>query len=950
MPSSSVRVARIMLGWDVDAAGEKKVIDSSRRVEQSLSRVTAPPQGRKHTSQILGEELDKLARNRALKDVAGDFDRAYKAGANLETISRVTTLRLAALGATDKEIASVAQQMARAVEETDRLAASAANAKAQITSIPSAPPGALTRRLTLAQSEEDPAGDLGSLRQSIGGGTRNRFSGANLSRIGSELRMLPSIRIPGLGIGTDAAANLIRVGGAASTVMEKTGTSLLTVGKAAGIAGLGLTATILALKAFDSEMEQFRRGIATSVQSLSDIIQALLNDTTREARERLAKIQREQAARTTEMQTLRAALGDAFIDPGETFLERMVRPTTLRQEFALFASNQAGGGQIQERFNQLAAESEKAEKDIANLTAQLELGGFAVNDFTAFMEEFNATFNPEPPSLVEQAVGFRELGERIITSFAEGLLAGARERLEARREAVFAQAEEAGGNRTENLRYAQMSVEQLKATADDLGGATLAAADAMDVIVRSGDQSEEAKDKIQQYGDVIRQNGDDVNRILTIFLPLARAREAEEAAIRSTIDALNERVALEMQAFDLLHSGTVEGIDQQIAARRVEQEALSRTIPELQALAGTSDEARKAFEQAQARIGAINDELKLLTTLRPDVAARQFREASEEMGRQLEADVLNIERARDQRIAQIRAELPDKEAKIVADGNDQLLKLAERHNVDEVKARRDLQRELAKIDSDIANATAERDAVAAFKLEQQKGQEEDAADDREQERDEAYERELRDLAQNIDKRLRAERDGAQKAIDQEYAKARAEVDLKRQAASAELEGLRSSLFAQYGLNNQYWNAAIALAARAVSAISQQQVQPPRQIIVPDYTYSYANGGSSGSVTGSGIQPIRYTRAGGGRLYPYADTLVGEFGPEVVRIPTEGHVYTMSQYRELTRLPAQESLPMAAGYGSGAGGPMSVSLRIDGPALASLMDGRAVRIVGQVLDR
>lgn len=52
--------------------------------------------------------------------------------------------------------------------------------------------------------------------------TEGGSAGSGLRRVGRELRSLPSVQIPGTGIGTDAVANIIRVGGAFTDLTAKT--------------------------------------------------------------------------------------------------------------------------------------------------------------------------------------------------------------------------------------------------------------------------------------------------------------------------------------------------------------------------------------------------------------------------------------------------------------------------------------------------------------------------------------------------------------------------------------------------------------------------------------------------------------------------------------------------------------------------------------------------------
>src|SRR5690606_6337243 len=93
---------------------------------------------------------------------------------------------------------------------------------------------------------------------------------------------------------------------------------------------------------------------------------------------------------------------------------------------------------------------------------------------------------------------------------------------------------------------------------------------------------------------------------------------------------------------------------------------------------------------------------------------------------------------------------------------------------------------------------------------------------------------------------------AGKAIRLEQQKAQAEIDMRIAAHNAEIRLLQSALSAEYALQQQFWNASLALARRTVEQISQQRVStPPQNVLIPNAVYIPPPTLSSGSSGGGG---------------------------------------------------------------------------------------------------
>lgn len=139
-------------------------------------------------------------------------------------------------------------------------------------------------------------------------------SGNRLARIGSELRALPSTQVPGLGIGTDQVASILRLSGALGQVSEKVGvvTTVATAltpalgATAAGIAGIAVAAAPfvialagigLALKALADQAAEEAAAINAIVDAQRSVAQDIANGlTTVEAEEKLKTLNAQRQA------------------------------------------------------------------------------------------------------------------------------------------------------------------------------------------------------------------------------------------------------------------------------------------------------------------------------------------------------------------------------------------------------------------------------------------------------------------------------------------------------------------------------------------------------------------------------------------------------------------------------------------------------------------------------
>lgn len=223
------------------------------------------------------------------------------------------------------------------------------------------------------------AGAFDSAQSGASGGGGNR-----LASFGNQLRSLPSTQIPGLGIGTDAIANVLRLGGALGGVSEKVGlvTTVATAltpalgATAAGIVGitvaaapfvLAIAAIGLALKALGDQAAKEADTINSIIDAQRSVAQDIANGlTTDEAEEKLRVLNAE-----------RKAEADLLAKNQQVYREN------IENQGALTAVIKATSGAEEALSGQIATSTENVtnyDTQIAALTLATQNGSLAAND------------------------------------------------------------------------------------------------------------------------------------------------------------------------------------------------------------------------------------------------------------------------------------------------------------------------------------------------------------------------------------------------------------------------------------------------------------------------------------------------------------------------------------------------------------------------------------------
>lgn len=714
--------------------------------------------------------------------------------------------------------------------------------------------------------------------------TTARAGTNSLSRIGQNLYAMPSIPIPGTGLTTDMLGKVARSLGGVGVTLGTLGTVAAIAAPAVAIAAIAindmnqkLAAGQQAAKAFIAAQDAYYRAVATSTTK--------------------------QLEAAIEAQELEVRIAQAKYDA----LDQIVTQSfaAARAEMPAIASLVGG---ITELFN---------------------VGG---------MNDYRAALSSASQELFNQNTLLRMLegGLRDGATAANDMAEYERQLADARTKAILMGADRARENIAQEAEFSRLSSQQIQerirryqednaafeagmaglispfgATLDDIS---------RDIsrFVREGQDSEQALrtalvagdiptdiiDKIVEYRRQLDENKEDINSLLATYYPLAVQREREAEAMRDIVSAIDDRITADQRAAELMREGTADQIDTRITALNDERAAIMRNMPALKAQAEASDEGADALNRYTARLAEINGELAQLEGIRPKVALRQFREETEALTQSLQSDVAKIRADRDKKIADIRADLAAKEleaertrAEALTEARDKAQ--AERED-QEAQHQDNLRRIISRSNAMITNAAANRDALAAWLAQQQRNEElaeeQRANAKRVKEIQKREGEQLKVIEKRYSDQLRTAQQAAQRAITLEVQKAQAEIALRGQAYNAELQQLQSALFAQYGLQNQFWAATYNLAARTVASISGIQVQAARTTQLANlYT-----------------QPKVKKYASGGYPSVGQTVLVGENGPELARFMSPARVYSNEQTRAMAGGGMTINIPVTAG--------------------------------------
>lgn len=280
-----------------------------------------------------------------IDDISAALQKAYASGLNFDEAMKQINANYALTGVADDANAA-----------SGNINTAATNAKVLTTDLDAAQASAsgLTQRLKEAAAARASAGPdpVDSLRaDAFGGGAVG--AAPDLGRIGSELRKLPSIQIPGTGVGTDAIANMIRLGGAAQGLGVELGTLVPVVGLViAAIGGL-----VIAIQHFAGDS---KKATEDYLASQPNFVKALTESTRAQVEADLKDAEnRKKAAQLT------IDLSQSILDNAEAEIKRQA-PTSSGAVIGIAKLFDLGG------VNEIQASIDEAQKALGSASLDID--------------------------------------------------------------------------------------------------------------------------------------------------------------------------------------------------------------------------------------------------------------------------------------------------------------------------------------------------------------------------------------------------------------------------------------------------------------------------------------------------------------------------------------------------------------------------------------------------
>lgn len=565
--------------------------------------------------QAFSSDVQKAGNTDAFKTLAKDFADVAKQTGSTGSSMRLLVAELERLKATDDDIKSTVsafndyrKAVDQAVESTEKLD-EAKKAFAET-----------------ASAAVDPAGTGG------GGGDGRNF----LTRAGAQIRNLPSVQIPGLGIGTDAIGNFLRLGGALKDAVA-----------AANLASKA-EAALSSAKATLSTISQTITGVFSGEVSAKSVlagITATLTGTTSSAAAGVVTL----VASLSPLAVVGAALAGVVVGVGAAFALAAAQSRQAGEDLKAAYQKQR---EIQE-FIRSGATTEEAKKKLEEEQQRL-------TDEQNNLAEAKAAYADAFAQLANSVPIVGDLFARIADLFGVGGFGVVKEEI--------ATAEKNAKDAGQSVRFLNDALDKNKFAAADAKKAAEEKAKADEKAAREAKAAEEkAAREAEQQAERIKQ--------------------AQEAIAKSNQDYSNKLADLATSAAqklaDLNQAARDKNADIQrkynddlntiaLKARRDESDAKTKAAQAdydaLVKLQRDMDDVRKQAAKAeldslrdrnflaaqQAREGAADEQNKLTEQAQKDAADRavaQQREAADRL--------LNLNRAREDRLTALNNENRD---------------------------------------------------------------------------------------------------------------------------------------------------------------------------------------------------------------------------------------------------------------------------------------------------
>lgn len=708
----------------------------------------------------------------------------------------------------DKQTAAM-RRLATEVEHVTKAAREAAEAELKMSQIPAAP----------GQMSGLAAHDA----RVAAGGSSGR---SGLARIGSEIRMLPSIGIPGAGFGTDTIGNILRVAGAIQELSAGFGALLPILGAAALAVG-AIAGVFLLLSQRNEESARITR---TLIGLTGEYYRLALNGT------------QEQIQAAIEKAELDRDIAQAQVDFNRSVLQQIDQAVGTPGRAIADIFNLSGAKELREQTQ--------------SLEQQLFQSSFAVNYFSSLLDENQAAI------------------ERFAAEFEKFNLSGGERftREQGIDEQAFLERARLVDEFTRN--YAR-ALEQAGSAAE---GSMQFAIENLDMYRQQQAAYEEQRDAIEAELDFLNQNKGYYEALLQSSDASLRAAAAEQLGRIEFLEKELTALAGEGGVLTIIDQ-IVEGLEGSVRAAAFVAEQAQGFLEGLgtigEQLVGSGQAtldylaAVRAVQDAEAEHA---DKLLAIEQKLSDALV----EAAYDRDRALEDALYEAEQRRTditEEAAQARIDLEEdterKRRQIERRFNRSMLNaIGERDALAAYQAQQRRDDELA----DLEESYDEQEETIQRRLEEQR-----------RTIDRNLENQQRTIQRRYEDQLRTANLAHQRALQQEAQRWQEELTLRQNAMQQQLMILDNLLQAEAAmavtgyntlldLGAQYWNSAISQVAQAAQQSSQSEVGSgsvgDNTIVPPEFQYHYAAGGRF-----SAFQAMR----------------VGENGAETVMFDRSGYV-------------------------------------------------------------
>lgn len=530
---------------------------------------------------ILQYDIDKAALNRSLV--------AIRLLANEQLSFERTTARMGTTGAAAANTASSRFAALRGELRADTAAVE--NLRAEILALD---------RVRVKPKIDIQTGAGGTAAGGTGAGGNRLFASSPLSRIGSELRMLPSVQT-GLGFGTDSVANVIRVAGAVQSIL---GVSIAALGAGALAAAPLIAAAAAGIKLLSEELERNKQAVQAQIDAIR--LEAQLTETNAEAAR----------TRTSEENRRIAQIQQDRIDG-------------LQQEAdALNAQRNAARARLLELTQGRLDTDNVFRTGIGTLIDDIA----AAIEAKKIQDEIDLLNN----ALVENADAFVEAGAQAANTVQElGPLIDAREQeeqaiaaLKRAEEELLQQrldaASELRGRITENASFLGLTGSAARSRIENNRTEILARQAELQSLRDAGVTTGKEVEKLrQELADLVESQ----KRLTQTYLPIIEEREREQQAIDDQIKAMEALQKISQDVtdaqLDIANAQAKLADENTRTAKAVEKILADERTKKAEA------EAKAADDRVEATIAANADRLK---------AERDFRARFQQIYRQFKSD------------------------------------------------------------------------------------------------------------------------------------------------------------------------------------------------------------------------------------------------------------------------------------------------------------------------